>query len=34
MRFAKIGLMVALYQAYVENQGQRFIVPIQFVGVT
>ena len=33
MCFAKIGLMVALYQAYVENQGQRFIVPIKGVCV-
>ena len=33
MCFAKIGLMVALYQAYLENVGQRFIVGIQGVCV-
>ena len=29
MCFAKIGLMVALYQAYLENLRQRFIDGIQ-----
>ena len=33
MCFAKIGLMVALYQAYLQNVGQRFIVGIQGVCV-
>ena len=31
MCFAKIGPMVALYQAYLQNVGQRFIVGIQGV---
>ena len=33
MCFAKIGLMVALYQAYLEILRQRFIVGIQGVCV-
>ena len=33
MCFAKIGPMVALYQAYLQNVGQRFIVGIQGVCV-
>ena len=33
MCFANIGLMVSLYQAYIENLGQRFIVGIQGVCV-